>query len=212
MLDNSKDLLVDKRIALLIIDVQNDYCSIKSPATKGTDHEFRREAARNTSKILENFRQAKEPVIHVKTVHSEWTDNPVWMTRRENPGLVCRAGSWGQEWWDEFPENWPLPNEYVIVKHRWSAFHATELDLVLRSRKIDSVILAGLSSAGCVDATARDAFMLGYGVVVLTDCTSAKSRESHDSSLRRLSHHHGILASSDHVLELLDQKRVLQVS
>ena len=138
----------------------------------------------------------KIPIIHVKTSHSEWTDNPVWITRRENPGLVVRAGSWGEGWWEEFPENWPMPNEYVVVKHRWSGFHATDLDLVLRSKKIETVILTGVSSAGCVDATARDGFMLGYGVVVLSDCTWAKTRESHEASLRRLNHHHGILASS----------------
>jgi len=204
MLSNARDLLSGKNIALVIIDVQNDYCSSKSPATRGGDHEFKREASRNTSKILEAARRTKIPVIHVKTIHSEWTDSPVWITRRENPGLVCRVGSWGQEWWDEFPENWPLPTEYVVVKHRWSAFHGTDLDLVLRSKRIESIILAGLSSAGCVDATAKDAFMLDYGVVILSDCTSAKTRESHESSLQRISHHHGILADSREVLSILE--------
>ena len=203
MLDNPRELLSGRKSVIVTVDIQNDYCSINSPATLNTDHDFKREAARHLSKFLEAARLGHTSIIHVKTSHSEWTDNPVWTTRRENPGLVVRAGSWGEGWWDEFPENWPMPNEYVVIKHRWSGFHATDLDLVLRSKKIDTIILAGVSSAGCVDATARDGFMLGYGIIVLSDCTWAKTRESHESSLRRLNHHHGILASSEEVLEIL---------
>ena len=202
MLDNEKELVTGRKIAVLTIDVQNDYCSNKGPGTQGTEHEFKREAGRNLSKFLACARLSKLPIIHVRTRHSEWTDNPIWMTRRENPGLIVREGTWGEEWWDEFPENWPQPNEYVVVKHRWSGFHATDLDLVLRGKRIETIILTGVSSAGCVDATARDGFMLGYGIIVLSDCTWARTRESHDSSLRRLSHHHGIVSTSLELMKL----------
>ena len=166
--------------------------------------EMLRETSRNSWKTV---RLAEHSNHSCKDfVHSEWTDNPVWVTRRENPGIIVRAGTWGEGWWDEFPENWPKPNEYVLVKHRWSGFHATELDLVLRSKKFETIILVGVSSAGCVDATAKDGFMLGYGVIVLSNCTWAKTRESHEASLRRLDHHHGIVASSEEVLEVLALK------
>lgn len=191
------------------MDIQNDYCSNKSAVTQNTDHEFKREAARNLSKFLQIARESGTPLIHVKTTHSEWTDNPVWSTRRENSGLVVRSGTWGEGWWEEFPENWPKSNEYVVVKHRWSGFHGTDLDLVLRSKRFETIILGGVSSAGCVDATARDAFMLGYGVIVLSDCTWAKKRESHESSLKRLNHHHGIVAKSEEVLEALAPRKTL---
>ncbi len=206
MLDNVYPLVNGKKFAIVTIDMQNDYCNSKSPATNGTNHEFKRDAARNLSKFLEDVRSAAVPIIHVKTIHSDWTDNPVWVTRRENPGIIVRAGTWGEGWWDEFPENWPRPNEYVLVKHRWSGFHATELDLILRSKKFETIILVGVSSAGCVDATAKDGFMLGYGVIVLSDCTWAKTRESHEASLQRLDHHHGIVATSKEVLEVLALK------
>lgn len=208
MLDNAKELISGRKIATLTIDVQNDYCSNKSLATKGTDHDFKREAGLRLSKFLENARLVKVPIIHVKTRHSEWTDNPIWATRRENPGLVVREGSWGEGWWDEFPENWPRPDEYVVIKHRWSGFHATDLDLVLRSKKIETIILTGVSSAGCVDATARDGFMLGYGVIVLSDCTWAKSTELHESSLQRLNRHHGVLSTSDEVLNIISEHKL----
>lgn len=206
MLDNLEALLHGRKFCIVTVDIQNDYCSSKSPATKGTDHEFKREAARNLSKFLEVARKSGTPVIHVKTTHSEWTDNSVWATRRDSSELVVRAGTWGEGWWDEFPENWPKPNEYVVVKHRWSGFHGTDLDLVLRSKRFETIILAGVSSAGCVDATAKDAFMLGYGVVVLSDCTWAKKRESHDGSLKRLNHHHGIVGTSEEILKVLKPK------
>jgi ureidoacrylate peracid hydrolase len=203
LLDNTTTLLNDRKFVILTIDIQNDYCSSKSPATVGTDYDFKREAARRLTKLLEVTRMAKIPVIHVKTQHSEWTDNPVWTTRRANPGVVVREGTWGEGWWDEFKENWPIAGEYVVTKHRWSAFHATELDLVLRCKKFETIILTGVSSAGCVDATARDGFMLGYGVIVLSDCTWAKTRESHETSLKKLNHHHGIVVTSDEILKVL---------
>ncbi len=209
LLDNVEELLRGRRFCIVTVDMQNDSCSSKSPGSRNNDHEFKREAATNLSKFLDIARKANTPVIHVKNVHSEWTDNAVWATRREQSGLLYRSGSWGAEWWEEFPQNWPKPNEYVVVKHRWSGFHGTDLDMVLRSKKFETIILVGVSSSGCVDATARDAFMLGYGVIVLSDCTWAKTRESHESSLKRLNHHHGIVTTSEEVLKTLAPQKSL---
>lgn len=186
--------------AVVVIDMQNDFCSEKSPATRGDDFEFKRETGTHLGKLLKETRGLNLPIIHVKTVHSEWTDTPTWLGRNNRSHLICRKDSWGQEWWDEFPENWPKQNEYVVTKHRYSAFIGTDLDLVLRSKRLESVLLTGVATGGCVDATAKDGFMMGYSIVVLSDCTAAKTRKEHEDALRIISPHHGILTTSEEVI------------
>ena len=72
---------------------------------------------------------------------------------------------------DIFPDLSPAPGEHVIKKHRYSAFFATDLDLILREWGIDTVIVSGTTTENCCHATARDAMFHNYRVVFLSDCT-----------------------------------------
>jgi nicotinamidase-related amidase len=73
------------------------------------------------------------------------------------------------------PELAPRPDEYMVPKHRWSAFHGTYLDLALRARGVDTVILTGGSTEIGISSTAYAARDLDYNLVIVSDaCTSAK--------------------------------------
>jgi nicotinamidase-related amidase len=93
--------------------------------------------------------------------------------------------------------------DVVITKRQWSAFYGTELDLQLRRRGVDTIILGGVMTNFGVESTARDAWQLNYSVLVAADAVSSLSAEMHrfsiDSILPRVSR----VRSTDAILEAL---------
>jgi nicotinamidase-related amidase len=94
--------------------------------------------------------------------------------------LSTIEGSWG---WQVMEALAPLPHEIVIDKRRPSGFHSTDLDAVLRKRAITSLIFMGVSTHGCVEATARDAELRDYYVTVVEDCVGAYDDTLHQAAL-----------------------------
>ena len=77
------------------------------------------------------------------------------------------------------PEMEPRPGDLVITKRQWGAFYGTELDLQLRRRGVDSIILCGISTNIGVESTARDAYERGYNQIFVEDATSTRAVEDH---------------------------------
>jgi len=90
------------------------------------------------------------------------------------------------DWSDFVPEIAALPADFVIVKRQWGAFHGTELDLQLRRRGIDAIVLGGVSTNYGVEQTAREAWQLGYAVVVAEDASSSTGEELHKFSIEKI--------------------------
>ena len=88
-------------------------------------------------------------------------------------GDFCLEGTWGAEISNEVA---PLPARLVVTKHRSSAFRGTDLDLLLRSRGIETVVVIGEQTPGCVEATFRDAAYHDYYNVLVEDCVAAFDR------------------------------------
>jgi ureidoacrylate peracid hydrolase len=89
------------------------------------------------------------------------------------------------------------PPDYVIEKTRYSGFHNTALEALLRGLDVSTIYLAGVITNMCVEATARDAFHRDFRFVVLSDCVSGFSRKLHDASLETLQIFGRVAASSD---------------
>ena len=194
-------------VAVLVIDVQNDFCSPGgSSAKKLQDGERKQQFGQSLVRFINGARASNVKIIHVKTIHSEWTDNEVWISRNKAAPSVCRPGTWGAEWWEEFPEFHPKRNEYIVTKHRYSAFVSTDLDMVLRCTNVKTIVLAGVATNSCVESTARDAFMLGYRAIVLSDCTSTRDIESQEAGLKAVDGKFGSVATSQEVLSLWSKK------
>ena len=98
------------------------------------------------------------------------------------------------------PELQPEPGDAVVTKFRSSAFHNTNLDLVLRSNGIRTVLVAGCTTEGCVESTVRDACFYDYFPVVLSDCVGSDVRELHDASMLVMSAYRADVATSAEVL------------
>ena len=92
-------------------------------------------------------------------------------------------------------ENWPesaaypaefnvLPGDYHIIKPRFSAFFQTELDIMLRRLRTDTVILAGTTTPNCIRTTMYDALSFEYNSIVISDCTSSVTEEIQQANLR----------------------------
>jgi ureidoacrylate peracid hydrolase len=117
-------------------------------------------------------------------------------------------------WWSTFvlegteaslldPALVPLEEDLVLRKEHYSAFRETHLDPWLRERAIETVVIAGTMTHICVDTTARDAFMLGFDVVVVHDACASRPPALHTSSLHALSHAFARLATTDDVVRML---------
>jgi nicotinamidase-related amidase len=102
------------------------------------------------------------------------------------------------------PELAPRPGEYLVPKHRWSAFHGTYLDLALRSRHVNTIILCGGSTEIGVASTAYAARDLDYDLVIASDaCTSAK-HEVHEQLMREVFPRLARVRTTMQILEMLE--------
>ena len=132
-------------------------------------------------RLISAFRECGRPVIYTRHVH--------------HPG---RLDIGIMEWWWEgiclegSPESEihrsiaPLPEEKVILKHRYSAFYNTDLETVLRCLKIEDLVICGIMSNLCCESTARDAYFRDYRVFFPADGTGSINEEMHLATLLNL--------------------------
>ena len=102
------------------------------------------------------------------------------------------------------PRLHPLPEDYTVVKRRYSAFVGTDLDLILRDNHVERVILTGTKTNVCIRATATDAFERNYYVVVPRECVATDKQHLHDANLEDIGKYMGKVISADEALALLE--------
>jgi ureidoacrylate peracid hydrolase len=192
------ELIRPAKTAVIVVDVQNDFCRPEGALGKaGQPTGAAMAMLPNLQSLLTAARAAGTPVIFIQTIHEAATDSEAWTWRLGGVvGGCCRKDTWGAE----FTEVAPLPDEPVVIKHRYSAFINTRLDSVLRTLKIENLIMTGVSTNVCVESTARQGYMLDYNIVFLSDCTAAYSQEEHDISLYNMRTHFGVVATSNDVI------------
>jgi ureidoacrylate peracid hydrolase len=110
------------------------------------------------------------------------------------------AGTWEAEIIDELA---PLASDYLIPKYRWSAFHQTWLDLALRTRRIDTIVIAGGSTDVGVASTVYAARDMDYNTVVVSDACTSPERDNHDQMMRRIFPRMARVRTARQVLEML---------
>jgi nicotinamidase-related amidase len=107
------------------------------------------------------------------------------------------------DWAELVPEMAPQHGDILITKRQWGAFYGTELDLQLRRRGVDTIILCGISTNIGVESTARCAYELGYSQVFVEDATAARSAEEHEFVMRTAFPRMGRVRSTAEVLAAL---------
>jgi ureidoacrylate peracid hydrolase len=207
ILKTLKERCDPKLACILVVDVQNDFCSSEgSCAKRGEDVGAAQAMVPRLARFLAEARAVSLPIVFIKTEHSEWTDTPAWLYRRSQQKELktCRQGTWGAEFYEGIS---PLPNERVVIKHRYSAFINTDLNTVLKARGVESVLVTGVATNVCVETTARDAYMYDYYVTLVEDCSAAYSREMHKNTVKNISEHFGFAVSSNELIALWSELR-----
>lgn len=143
--------------ALLIVDIQNDYF----PGGVFPLVEPER-AVKSASRLLDAFRERGEPVVHLQHV---WDAPEAEFMRPGTPGVEIH------------PDVAPLDGEPVLTKDAPNGFLRTPLERELRSRDIDRIVVAGMMTSMCVDATVRAAVDLGFEATVVHDACAAPDLE-----------------------------------
>jgi nicotinamidase-related amidase len=166
------------RPALLIIDMQNDFVLEGKPLKVAGA----RTVIPQIQSVLAEFRRRSLPVFHVLRVHRP-DGSDVEIIRQElfhkQPFAVM--GTHGAAVIDELT---PQKGEYVLTKTRMSAFIGTELDLMLRTLGIMSLVICGIQTPNCIRTTVFDGIACNYPVVLVDDATGASSEEVHRANIR----------------------------
>ncbi len=163
--------------ALLIIDMQNDFVS-EGGALK---IEGASSVIPGVLKVLDAFRKAGAPIFHVVRVHRA-DGSDVEIIRKEKFAKTPFAveGTWGSAIVDELK---PRQGEYVVRKIRMSSFLDTDLDLMLKSLGIKTLVIAGVQTPNCIRTTVFDAIAYNYRAIVVEDATAAKTEAIHRANL-----------------------------
>jgi len=148
-------------------------------------------------RLLNHARRAGIPVIYVNDSHRPGLKEDREFKKRAEH---CIEGTWGA---DVIEALKPKKKDFVVLKHRFSGFYETDLDLTLKDLCIDTVIVTGVVTNICVRSTIHDAFFRGYKVIVPRDCVMATGEREQESSLYDIETHFGEVSTSDQVMAMM---------
>lgn len=191
--------IAPEHTAILVVDMQNDFCSEGGyiHKTRNADMSESPALAARINSFVNTGRSSGALIVWIQANYEPRFLSAQAIIKREErqPGLVCCAGgSWGWEFFGVTPD----PDDLFIEKHSFSAFFGTELDRLLRFRGIKTLILTGVATNTCVESTLRDGFFLGYYIVLAEDCCSSAARHLHQGTLDNVRANFGdVVNSSD---------------
>jgi len=193
------ELVTPSKTAIVVVDVQNDFCEPAGAAGQGgRDTRAAMAMIPTLQRFLDAAREHGANVIFIQTIHEPSTDSEAWIGRRANPDAkTCLKGTWGAE----FTGIAPRESEPVVIKHRYSAFINTRLDSVLRTLKVENIIVLGVATNVCVESTARHGFMLDYHTVLVSDCSAGYNQAAHDMTLSTHQKHFGRVVAAQDIID-----------
>jgi ureidoacrylate peracid hydrolase len=203
-----------KKSALLFFDILNGYYHSCDAAAKARMKPW----VDNAVRLMKAGREVDLPIFFAKGNHRADsatstllltdTNNSLkpWPNGEITKGKMPAIG--GDKSSDVIPELDPRPDDYTIPKYRWSAFHQTYLDLALRSRGIDTVIISGGSTDVGVTSTVYSGRDLDYNMIVVRDaCGTSHDQRAHDVLMELIFPRMSRVRTTDQVLEMIQKAK-----
>jgi ureidoacrylate peracid hydrolase len=196
--------------ALIVIDVQNGF------AGKGGSYDLLGMEISNYTKVIPKIRDliimcrsAEIPIFYTQAVREAsgidllTKSHQILPKSREERIMkrpICIRGTWDADIVDDIK---PIESDHIVIKRRDSAFHDTEIGVWLRSIRVDTLIFCGIDTSICVETSLRDAFNLGYDIIVVSDATASSNRKHYDSTLENVRDYYGIVVESKEIFQYL---------
>lgn len=196
------DRLDPSRTALVVIDMQNTFCAPGGPAEVPTA----RGIVNNINRLTNELRGRGVPVIWVLHANAHWQGGSDWelffrcvVASEVKERTIQSLAAERQAVWSELET---AAEDIVVVKNRYSALisGASSLERILRSMGVDTLLIAGTKTNVCCESTARDAMMLDFKVVMVSDCCAALSDDEHLASLETFIQQFGDVLTADEVV------------
>jgi len=178
--------------ALVVIDLQ------KGIGAQPAQPYPAQEVIGNAARLVQAFRNNRMPVFLVHVVAA-----PESILKVTSDLAFTRPGPLPPDWSDFVPEIAPVPSDIVIAKRQWGAFYGTDLELQLRRRGMETIVLCGIATDFGVESTARFAYEYGFQQVFAEDAMSSRSAEQHNAAIRFIFPRMGRVRKTDEILRAL---------
>jgi nicotinamidase-related amidase len=182
--------------ALVVIDLQNSVVALEG-APYST-----RDVVKNAAKLVNAFRQHGLFVVLVRVGSKDGKD---MLRPKADEAPRWASGERPKDGSEIVPEIGVTETDHVITKHQWGAFYGTDLDLQLRRRGIDTIVLCGIATGYGVDTTAREAYQHGYNQVFAIDAMTGLSREEHEYVLKHIFPRIGRSRSTEEIIAAISK-------
>lgn len=201
---------------LLVVDMQNGFVSKGGSYDQlGMNTEEYRKIIPKTKELLDFCRANLIPVFFTEAIREPSgidlltrVHRLLPVTREERLKVpICVRGTWDAKTIDEIK---PADSDHVVIKRRDSAFQDTELRVWLQSERINTLIICGVDTSICVETSLRDAFNIGYDVILISDATASGTNKHYETTLERVRDYYGLVMTVERFFRIVNSlKKVL---